>query len=94
MSGPEEGSEKITQFVGAVPQGHEPDHFHLYEEALVILSGRGRLWVGKTNTELSEGSCIYLPKRQMHRVENTGEGELLLLGVMYPAGSPSVRYGD
>jgi hypothetical protein len=25
-------------------------------------------------------------------VENTGEGELRLLGVFYPAGSPAVRY--
>ena len=28
----------------------------------------------------------------MHCVENTGTGELRLLGVFYPAGSPAVRY--
>lgn len=81
-----------TQFVGSIPPGRAPDHFHNYEEVLFILRGRGRMWAGETNTAIAAGSCIYLPKGQVHCVENTGEGELRLLGVFYPAGSPSVRY--
>jgi oxalate decarboxylase/phosphoglucose isomerase-like protein (cupin superfamily) len=50
------------------------------------------MWAGESNTAIAPGSCIYLPKGQVHCVENTGEGELRLLGVFYPAGSPSVRY--
>ena len=86
------GSEQVTQFVGSIPPGRAPDHFHEYEEVLFILRGEGRMWAGDTNTPISPGSCIYLPKRQVHCVENTGEGELRLLGVFYPAGSPAVRY--
>jgi mannose-6-phosphate isomerase-like protein (cupin superfamily) len=86
------GSTQVTQFVGSIPPGRAPDHFHQYEEVLFILKGEGRMWAGDTNTPISQGSCIYLPRGQVHCVENTGEGELRLLGVFYPAGSPSVRY--
>lgn len=86
------GSEQVTQFVGSIPPGRAPDHFHHYEEVLFILKGEGRMWAGETNTPVAPGSCIYLPKGQVHCVENTGQSELRLLGVFYPAGSPSVRY--
>ncbi|MDX6530669.1 MAG: hypothetical protein QOH41_2959 [Blastocatellia bacterium] len=86
------GSTKATQFVGSIPPGRAPDHFHQYEEVLFILKGKGRMWAGETNTPIAAGSCIYLPKGQVHCVENTGVEELRLLGVFYPAGSPSVRY--
>jgi mannose-6-phosphate isomerase-like protein (cupin superfamily) len=86
------GSEQVTQFVGSIPPGRAPDHFHEYEEVLFILKGEGRMWAGEMNTPIGAGSCVYLPKGQVHCVENTGTGELRLLGVFYPAGSPSVRY--
>ena len=83
---------EITQFVGSIPPGRAPDHFHLYEEMLCILIGTGFLWAGKSKTPIGPGSCVYLPKRQVHCVENTTSDELRLLGVFYPAGSPAVRY--
>ena len=83
---------EVTQFVGSIPPGRAPDHFHEYEEVLFILRGEGRMWAGKTSTPIGYGSCIYLPRKQVHCVENTGTGELRLLGMFYPAGSPAVRY--
>lgn len=83
---------EVTQFVGSIPPGRAPDHFHEYEEVLFILRGEGRMWTEARSTPISYGSCIYLPRRQVHCVENTGTGELRLLGVFYPAGSPAVRY--
>jgi mannose-6-phosphate isomerase-like protein (cupin superfamily) len=88
----EVGSTQATQFVGSIPPGRAPDHFHEYEEVLFILRGAGRMWAGETSTPIAAGCCIYLPKGQVHCVENTGSDELRLLGVFYPAGSPSVRY--
>ncbi len=88
----EVGSKQVTQFVGSIPPGRAPDHFHEYEEVLFILRGEGRIWAGEDNTLIGPGSCVYLPRRQVHCVENTGTGELRLLGVFYPAGSPAVRY--
>jgi mannose-6-phosphate isomerase-like protein (cupin superfamily) len=84
----------VTQFVGGIPPGRAPDHFHHYEEVLCILRGQGRMWAGATHAPIAAGSCIYLPRGQMHCVENTGAGELVLLGCFYPAGSPAVRYYD
>src|SRR6185503_11108689 len=33
------GSTQVTQFVGSIPPGRAPDHFHNYEEVLFILKG-------------------------------------------------------
>ena len=88
----EVGSTQVTQFVGSIPPGRAPDHFHNYEEVLFILQGTGCMWAGETHTPIAAGSCVYLPRGQVHCVENTGDDELRLLGVFYPAGSPSVRY--
>ena len=86
------GSARVTQFVGGIPPGRAPDHFHEYEEVLCVLRGQGRMWAGASNTPVGPGSCVFLPRRQVHCMENTGQGELRLLGVFYPAGSPAVSY--
>lgn len=83
---------EVTQFVGSIPPGRAPDHFHEYEEVLFVLQGEGRMWTEARSTQIGYGSCIYLPRGQVHCVENTGTGELRLLGMFYPAGSPAVRY--
>jgi mannose-6-phosphate isomerase-like protein (cupin superfamily) len=85
------GSTAVTQFVGSIPPGRAGDHFHRYEEVLCILEGRGRMWAGRTHAPIGPGSCIFLPRRQVHCVENAGPGPLKLLGVFYPAGSPAAR---
>jgi mannose-6-phosphate isomerase-like protein (cupin superfamily) len=83
---------EVTQFIGGIPPGRAPDHFHLYEEVICILDGVGIMHAGASSTPIEAGSCIFLPRKQRHCVENTGSGELRLLGVFYPAGSPAVRY--
>jgi mannose-6-phosphate isomerase-like protein (cupin superfamily) len=85
------GCEAVTQFVGTIPPGRAPDHFHHYEEVLCILEGNGRMWAGRRHAPIGPGACVFLPRRQVHCVENTGEGPLRLLGVFYPAGSPAAR---
>ncbi|HEX3578230.1 MAG TPA: cupin domain-containing protein [Thermoanaerobaculia bacterium] len=87
-----DGSTQVTQFVGGIPPGRAPDHFHLYEEVIVILDGTGEMWAGTSHAPIETGACIFLPRRQVHCVENRGDGEMRLLGVFYPAGSPAVRY--
>lgn len=83
---------ETTMFVGSIPPGRAPDHFHLYEEVLCILEGVGVMHQGGTSRPIARGSCAFLPRTTRHCVENTGSGELRLLGVFYPAGSPAVRY--
>jgi mannose-6-phosphate isomerase-like protein (cupin superfamily) len=81
----------VTQFVGSIPPGRAPEHFHEYEEVLVVLEGRGRVWADRESTPIRSGSCVFLSRRQIHCVENLGEEKLRLLGVFYPSGSPAAR---
>src|SRR5205823_11587710 len=55
---------EVTQFVGSIPPGRAPDHFHLYEEEICILGGEGLMHAGASAAPLSPGSCIVLPIRQ------------------------------
>jgi mannose-6-phosphate isomerase-like protein (cupin superfamily) len=90
----QQGSRQVTQFVGAIPPGRAPDHYHEYEEVLCFLAGSGRLWAGDRSAPVGPGRCAFLPRRQVHCTENTGAGELRLLGVFHPSGSPAVSYGS
>jgi quercetin dioxygenase-like cupin family protein len=84
--------ESATQFVGLVPPGRAPDHFHTYDEVIYVLEGQGVLYAGGGEAELRPGSCVHLPARLVHCLANTGDGELRLLGVFRPAGSPAEAY--
>jgi mannose-6-phosphate isomerase-like protein (cupin superfamily) len=86
------GCAQVTQFIGFIPPGRAPEHFHEYEEVACILAGVGRFWSGDSSTPIAAGSCLYLPRRQPHCLENTGTENLQLCGVFYPAGSPAARY--
>ena len=89
---PEVGCASVTQFVGLVPPGRAPDHFHTYDEVITIIEGEGVFHAGGEETELEPGSVVLLPARQVHCLENTGDSELRLLGVFRPAGSPAEAY--
>ena len=88
----ESGCPSVTQFIGFVPPGRAPDHFHRYDEVLYILTGRGTLHIDAEEAPLSPGSCVHLPATLVHSLENTGDHELELLGVFRPSGSPAEAY--
>jgi quercetin dioxygenase-like cupin family protein len=89
---PEVGCASVTQFVGLVPPGRAPDHFHTYDEVIYVLQGEGFLEIGGERAPLHAGSCVHLPARLVHCLANTGDSELRLLGVFRPAGSPAEAY--
>ncbi len=88
------GCKQVTQFIGVIPPSRAPHHYHTYEEAIFILSGRGIVWADDERCEFSAGTSIYLPVGQRHSLENNGHEDVKLLGVFYPSGSPAVRYDD
>ena len=93
LHGPHNGSTRATMFVGYVPPGKAPWHYHLYDEIVWVLRGAGRLHVGDAVEPLVPGSAFRLHPREVHIVENTEpEAELAVLGVFTPAGSPSAAY--
>jgi mannose-6-phosphate isomerase-like protein (cupin superfamily) len=81
-----------TQFVGFIPAETAPDHYHLYDEVIYVLDGRGVVRMPGIEAPLRPGTCISLPARTVHCLENTGNGTLRVLGVFRPAGSPAAAY--
>jgi mannose-6-phosphate isomerase-like protein (cupin superfamily) len=92
LATPEVGCATVTQFVGYIPVGRAPDHFHRYDEVLYVLEGEGALHIDGESAPLRPGSCVHLPSRLVHCLENTGPGEMQVLGVFRPAGSPAEAY--
>jgi quercetin dioxygenase-like cupin family protein len=93
LFGPTNGSTRATMFVGYVPPGKAPWHYHLYDEIVWIWRGPGRYHVGDTADELPNGAAFRIRPRQVHIVENLNEDrELAVLGIFTPAGSPSAAY--
>ncbi|MGI8974427.1 MAG: cupin domain-containing protein [Gaiella sp.] len=93
LHGPHNGSVRATAFVGYIPPGRAPWHYHLYDEIVWVLSGHGQLHVGETIEELGPGAAFRLHPREVHVVENVQSAEgLVVLGIFTPAGSPSAAY--
>ena len=90
---PTVGCASATQFLGYIPPGRAPDHYHRYEEVVYIVDGEGVLHIeGEESEPIRTGSSVHLPARIIHCLENTGSGDLTVLGVFRPAGSPAEAY--
>ncbi len=89
---PAVGCASVTQFVGLIPPGRAPDHFHHYDEVIYVLEGEGFLEIDGEQAPIRAGSCIHLPRTLVHCLANTGAGEMRVLGVFTPAGSPAEAY--
>ena len=93
LFGPHNGSTRATLFLGYIPPGRAPWHYHLYDEIVWLPEGPGTLHSGAREEELGGGSAFRLRPREVHIVENVStDTELVILGVFTPAGSPSAAY--
>jgi quercetin dioxygenase-like cupin family protein len=81
----------VTQFVGIVQPSKAPFHSHPYDEVGYIIDGTGTAHVDGTEIPLRAGSCFHLGPQQVHCIENSGPGEMRILGVFHPSGSPANR---
>ena len=93
LFGPHNGSTRATLFVGHVPPGAAPWHFHLYDEIVWIWRGEGRFHTRAGVEPLAAGYAFRITPREVHIVENTSTtDELAVVGLFTPAGSPSAAY--
>jgi quercetin dioxygenase-like cupin family protein len=92
LATPDHGCASVTQFVGFIPPGRAPDHFHAYDEVVYVLTGEGTLHIDGESAPLRPGACVHLPARLVHCLENAGSEEMEVLGVFRPAGSPAEAY--
>lgn len=86
------GSTVVTQFIGTIPLSKAEPHRHLYEEAMVCLTGHGVVWTEHTKAAVGPGDVLFLPRKQVHSVECTTPGGFDLVGVIYPGDNPAVNY--
>ncbi len=89
---PRTGLRSATHFVGYIPAARAPDHFHTYDEVIYVLEGVGVFHAHGNEWPLTTGSCIQLPARTIHCLENTGGQVMRVVAVFRPAGSPAAAY--
>jgi quercetin dioxygenase-like cupin family protein len=93
LFGPHNGSCRATLFVGYVPPGKAPWHFHQYDEIVWIWKGEARFHTVDDQRDMSQASAVRMRPRQVHTLENLSAGdELLLVGFFTPAGSPAAAF--
>ena len=92
LLGPENGCCRATMFVGVVPPGAAPWHFHNYDEIICVLRGHGVYHQASSRQSTRPGSAVRIPPRTVHINENRAAEEMHVLGVFTPAGSPSAAF--
>ncbi len=93
LLGPRTGSARATLFVGFIPPGKAPWHYHLYDEIVFVPEGPAKLHLGEAIEEVGAGLAFRLRPRQVHIVENpSSDRPLTVVGIFSPAGSPSAAY--
>ena len=93
LLGPQTGSARATLFVGLIPPGKAPWHYHLYDEIVFVPEGPAKLHIGEAVEEVGAGLAFRLRPRQIHVVENPSlDQTLTIVGIFSPAGSPSAAY--
>jgi quercetin dioxygenase-like cupin family protein len=86
------GLRAATHFVGYIPTLRAPEHFHTYDEVIYVLDGVGIIHAHGRAQALGPGSCIQLPARTVHCLENTGDDVMRIVAVFTPSGSPAAAY--
>ena len=86
------GSKVVTQFIGHIPPSKAEPHRHLYEEALIILTGAGCMWTENLKAPVGAGDVVFLPRKQLHSLEATSPEGMLVVGTIYPGDNPAINY--
>jgi quercetin dioxygenase-like cupin family protein len=92
LLGPENGCTRATMFVGVVPPGAAPWHFHQYDEIVYLLDGEANYRQAGGDQRMLGDTAVRIPPRTVHINANVGPAPMRVLGVFTPAGSPSAAY--
>jgi mannose-6-phosphate isomerase-like protein (cupin superfamily)/pyrroloquinoline quinone (PQQ) biosynthesis protein C len=74
--------EVIDPRILVVPAGRQNEsHRHAHESFFYVLSGKGRVHIGKESADIGPGAMVYVPRWIMHHTENTGAEEMKILAI-------------
>lgn len=92
IADPASGLPSATSFVGYIPATRAPDHYHRYDEVIHLLEGEGTMHMLGEHFPLRAGSCIALPARTVHCLENLSGEPMRVAAVFRPGVSPAAAY--
>jgi cytosine deaminase len=69
-----------------VPHGEAtlPHRLKTSSETYYILAGEGEMHIGDEAARVREGQAVYIPAGATQWIENTGEGDLVILAIVDP----------
>jgi CDGSH-type Zn-finger protein/mannose-6-phosphate isomerase-like protein (cupin superfamily) len=85
------GARNATQFIGHIPQSKAEMHRHLYEEAVVIVSGEGVIWNENVRAPVAAGDVIFFPRKHLHSLQCTSPAGMDVMGVIHPGDNPGIN---
>lgn len=86
------GLRNTAQFIGHIPRSKAEMHRHLYEEALIIISGTGVIWNDDFRAPVKGGDVIFFPRKIRHSLQCTCDEGLDVLGLIHPGTNPGINY--
>jgi Uncharacterized conserved protein len=86
------GAQNAVQFIGHIPQSKAKMHRHLYEEAVIIVSGEGVIWNESVRASVAPGDVIFFPRKHVHSLQCTSPDGMDVLGVIHPGDNPGINY--
>jgi CDGSH-type Zn-finger protein/mannose-6-phosphate isomerase-like protein (cupin superfamily) len=86
------GARDAVQFIGHIPQSKAKMHRHLYEEAVIIVSGAGVIWNESVRAPVAPGDVIFFPRKHIHSLQCTSPDGMDVLGVIHPGDNPGINY--
>lgn len=73
-------------YVVIQPKGRIPMHTHSNEEIYIFVRGKGKMMVGSEEEAVEAVSAVYIEPNAKHFLQNTGDGEMIVIFVYSPAG--------
>jgi quercetin dioxygenase-like cupin family protein len=97
VAGTDEGAPTFVMRVFEIQPGSAtPHHIHAWEHEMFVLSGRGVLKSGNTETPLKEGDTIMVLPDEQHGVFNTGRDLMRVICIVPLVGGkmPGMNVSD
>lgn len=69
----EEAPNFVMRVFDVEPGASSPRHSHDWEHEVFILSGKGRVYGGGKDVDLSTGYTVFVPPMEEHQFTNTGD---------------------
>lgn len=87
-----DGLDNSAQFIGHIPPSRAEMHRHLYEEALIIVSGEGMIWNETRRAAVKAGDVIFFPRKAVHSLECVSLEGMDVVGFIHPGTNPGINY--